>query len=352
MDYVSIKWSEDKLLMLDQRKLPLEETYVEGQTIEDILNGIKDMVVRGAPLIGFTGIFGMAFWVRDHFNDNDRESSLLKTADYLKSARPTAVNLAFEIDNVTELIKEKIAAEASKEDTFQMVLDFAFEQVELIKINNQRMADLAADHLKNLYGDRPLNVMTLCNTGFLACGPMGTALGVISNLKKLGRINMVYASETRPYLQGSRLTSYELRKEGVDHQIVVEGAHSYLLENKNIDAIFIGADRIVSNGDTANKVGSSSLSIIAKHYDVPFFVVAPTSSFDLSLDNGSQIEIEMRPEEEILAYKDQRIAPEGARALNPSFDISRADFIRGIFCEKGEIHPVTKENVCKTLELS
>ena len=344
MDYISIKWNNDKLSMLDQRKLPNEEVYVEAASSEDIYHAIKDMIVRGAPLIGFTGIFGILFWVKNHYSSIE---DLEKTSAYINSSRPTAVNLSFELGNAVALVKNALIQKFSQNETEKLLLHHAFKQIQQIKLDNQTMADLAADHLYELYGNKKLNIVTLCNTGFLACGPMGTALGVISNLAKLNRVNMVYASETRPYLQGSRLTSYELQKESIDHRIIVEGAHSYVLENKNIDAIFIGADRIVSNGDTANKIGSSTLCLIAKHYNIPFFVVAPTSSFDLSLSSGDDIEIELRDENEILKYKEHSIAPTGALALNPSFDISRGKFIRSIFCEKGAIFPVSNENISK-----
>ncbi|MBT7608587.1 MAG: S-methyl-5-thioribose-1-phosphate isomerase [Bacteriovoracaceae bacterium] len=342
LEYVSIRWKNDSLHILDQRKLPNEETYIIAQTSEDIFHAIKDMVVRGAPLIGFTGIFGILFWVKDVFSS---EEELNQISKYLNSSRPTAINLSFELDNAVSLVKNAIKKDKTQEETMQLILDHAMAQIDKIRIDNQKMADLAADHLYKLYGEKKLNIVTLCNTGFLACGPMGTALGVISNLSKLNRVNMVYTSETRPYLQGSRLTSYELKKEGIDHRIIVEGAHSYILENKQIDAVFIGADRIVSNGDTANKIGSSTLCLIAKHYNVPFFVVAPTSSFDLSLETGDDIEIELRDEDEILRYKEYLIAPKGATAINPSFDISRGEYIRAIFCEKGDISPVTNEKI-------
>jgi methylthioribose-1-phosphate isomerase len=342
VDYISIRWKNDKLSMLDQRKLPSEEIYVDALSSEDIYHAIKDMIVRGAPLIGFTGIFGILFWVKNKYNSIE---DLEKTSEYINSSRPTAVNLSFELKNAVSIVRDALINNVGQEEATDILLSHALAQIEKIKRDNQTMADLAADHLFELYGDKKLNVMTLCNTGFLACGPIGTALGVISNLAKLGRLNMVYASETRPYLQGSRLTSYELKKESIDHRIIVEGAHSYILENKSIDAIFIGADRIVSNGDTANKIGSSTLCLVAKHYNVPFFVVAPMSSFDLSLANGNDIEIELRDENEILKYKEYDIAPKGSLALNPSFDISRGIFIRSIFCEKGAIFPVTQEKI-------
>ena len=190
-----------------------------------------------------------------------------------------------------------------------------------------------------------MNIMTICNTGRLACGPLGTALGVITHLHQTGRLEKAWVSETRPYLQGIRLTSFELTKEGIKHDIFVEGASSYIMEHEQVDAIFVGADRIVANGDTANKIGTANLSILAKYYDIPFYVVAPSSSFDLNTASGKEIVIEQRDMDEILSCQSNRLAPEGATAYNPSFDITHHENITGIICEKGIIHNPNEETV-------
>jgi len=334
-----VKFEKNKLSFLDQRLLPNEEVFLEMKTLEDVYMAIKDMVVRGAPLIGFSGIWGMALFMKN--NPKATFEQFQRAAEYLKSARPTAVNLAFEIDRCVDLAKSKTHLTNLETD----LTNFAVSETQALYDKNYSMALIAEKELESIYGSRPLNVMTICNTGILACGVLGTALGVIVNLHHKKKLKNVYASETRPYLQGSRLTSYELLKEGIDHQIVVEGAASYLMKNKLVDAIFAGADRIVSNGDTANKVGTSSLSIIAKHYGIPFYIVAPVSSFDLSLETGSQIEIELRDQNEVLKYKDQFISHKNAKALNPSFDVTDANCMTGIICEKGLIKPVNKEIV-------
>ena len=339
----TLVWENDILKLIDQRKLPLEETYVEVTNLEECFDAIREMVVRGAPLIGFTALWGM---VLDRINNpNGTLEQIQKSADYLKEARPTAVNLAYEVDRAVELAKESL-------ETYEQKLRvFAQEQMDLLHQNNLAMAKIAQDDLEKKFGDKKLRLMTLCNTGALACGPMGTALGVISHLASQGKVEMVYASETRPYLQGGRLTAYELCKENIPHKITVEGAFSYILENNLVDAIFIGADRIVSNGDTANKIGSSSLAIVAKYYGVPFYVVAPTSSFDLAAMNGDEIDIELRPEDEILNALSCRIAPEGSSALNPSFDVTRAKNIAGIICEKGLIsEPISRDSLLNVVE--
>lgn len=339
-----LKYNNEILQLLDQRLLPGEETYLTIRTIEDCYRAIQDMVVRGAPLIGFTGIWGMALYLKH--NPKATFEQFKNAAQYLKSSRPTAVNLAFEIDRCVDMGK----AETHMNALLPKLVEHAKTEMFNLYEKNLKMAKFAEVELQKIYGDKQLNVMTICNTGVLACGVLGTALGVIINLHNQKKINMVYASETRPYLQGSRLTSFELIKEGIDHQIVVEGAASYLMKNKLVDAIFAGADRIVENGDTANKIGTSSLSIIAKHYGIPFYIVAPVSSFDLNLKNGHQIEIELRNPDEILKYKDHHIAHPDAKALNPSFDVTDHSCITGIICENGVIYPTSPENVRKVVE--
>ena len=336
-----LKYEKDVLKLLDQRLLPGEEVYMTAKTIEDCFVAIKDMVVRGAPLIGFTGIWGMVLFLKN--NPKVALPQFEQAAAYLKSARPTAVNLAYEIDRTVEMAKKETHMSA----LYPKLIEHAQKEMHNLYEKNLAMARFAEIELQKIYGDRPLNVMTICNTGTLACGVLGTALGVIVHLNQQKKIKSVYASETRPYLQGSRLTSYELIKEGISHEIVVEGAASYLMKNKLVDAIFAGADRIVENGDTANKVGTSSLSIIAKHYGIPFFIVAPVSSFDLNMKTGEEIEIELRDPNEILKFKETHIAHPDAKALNPSFDVTDHSCITGILCENGAINPVTPENVRK-----
>jgi methylthioribose-1-phosphate isomerase len=337
-------WNNGVMELLDQRKLPLEEEIVKCSTLEDAFNGIRDMVVRGAPLIGYTGIFGMALLAKDK---NLTIEKIQEAADYLNSARPTAVNLGYELKRCVEIAKNCLDEKGNLDSLQVLYIDFGHAQLDQIHKDNLSMAKFAKTELEEKLGKKKFRIMTLCNTGYLACGPMGTALGVISHLAENDQIEHVYASETRPYMQGIRLTSYELKKQNIPHDIVVEGSFSYLMKNNLIDAIFIGADRIVRNGDTANKIGSSTLSIVAKHYGVPFYVVAPTSSFDFNAESGSEIPIEMRNQDEILFCKGIRIAPEDTSALNPSFDVTDSQFIEGIFCEEGIISPVSKSELLK-----
>ncbi len=328
-----LRWENGALGLLDQRLLPGQEVFVTCQTLEDVHAAIRDMVVRGAPAIGFTALYGMALWIaaRSTF----RHAEWRAAGEFLKTARPTAVNLMYETDRTVAAALARFPDGSPAAAVHQHVLADAHEHVEALRAKNTLMAETALAELTERYGDRPLTFMTHCNTGVLACGVMGTALGVITHAHAKGRVAMVYADETRPYLQGARLTAFELAKEGIPYHLVVEGAASWLLTHKKVDAIFVGADRIAANGDTANKVGTATLAIVARHYGVPFYVVAPLSSFDFDLTSGKDIEIEMRHEDEILAWKEHRVAPTGARALNPSFDVTPAEFITGVICEGG-----------------
>ncbi|MFP5386803.1 MAG: S-methyl-5-thioribose-1-phosphate isomerase, partial [Bacteriovoracia bacterium] len=238
-----------------------------------------------------------------------------------------------------DLMKSYVFEGRSKESLYQALVEFGHTQIRESHEKNLAMAKIGVTELTKRLGDRKWKLMTQCNTGYLACGSLGTALGVISYANQHNKVEYVLADETRPYMQGTRLTAYELAKENIPYSIVVEGAASYLLSHNKVDAIFVGADRIAANGDTANKVGTSTLAIVAKHYNVPFYVVAPVSSFDTSIPDGKHIEIEMRAMTEITELKGIKLAPEGAQSINPSFDVTDHQFITGIICEKGLIDP-------------
>lgn len=346
-NYRPLIWQNDKLLLLDQRKLPHTEVFVEVNDLASCALAIKDMVVRGAPCIGFTAIYGLALWVKQQ-----KELSLescRRACDEMISARPTAVNLSYEVNRCYVKMESAVERKASSEEVFRMLVEFGDLQVHESHEKNLSMAKTGVAELTKRLGDRKWNLMTHCNTGFLACGSLGTALGVISHAHSLGKVEHVYADETRPYMQGSRLTAFELSKENIPYSIVVEGAASYLMSHGKVDAIFVGADRIAANGDTANKVGTSTLSIVAKHYGVPFYVVAPISSFDITIPDGKHIEIEMRAIEEITELAGTKLAPSGAAAVNPSFDVTDHQFITGIICEKGLINPALPGDLIKVV---
>lgn len=346
-NYRPIIWKDEKLFLLDQRLLPQTETFVEANDLKTTAAAIRDMVVRGAPCIGFTSIFGMALWVK-----NQKELTIdlcRKACDEMINARPTAVNLSFEVNRCFELMKTFINEGKPRNELYAALVEFGKVQIRESHDKNTAMAKIGVEELNKLIGDRKWRLMTHCNTGFLACGSLGTALGVISYANKLGKVEYVLADETRPYMQGTRLTAFELAKENIPYSIVVEGAASYLLSHNKVDAIFVGADRIAANGDTANKVGTSTLAIVAKHYNIPFYVVAPVSSFDISIPDGKHIEIEMRAMNEITELKGIKLAPEGAQSINPSFDVTDHRFITGIICEKGLINPANSGELVKVV---
>ena len=331
LEFSPLLFEDNILKILDQRKIPQEETFIHCHTLDDGYRAIEKMIVRGAPCIGFTAIFSLALWLK---NNKFNEEGFAKACQYLKKARPTAVNLQHEIDNTQIYIKSL----EDKSDLYKKTINYGYKQIEKLKDNNTKMAKFAEKELLEIYGNKKLNILTHCNTGFLACGCIGTALGVIEHLGK-NKINNVWVDETRPYLQGSRLTAFELSKLEIPYQIVVEGAASLLMEKGLVDAIFVGADRIVGNGDTANKIGTGNLSILAKYFNIPFYVVAPTSSFDITMPDGDEIEIEIRPESEITQYKNLQISAKNSRAYNPSFDITRGINITAIICETKCLKP-------------
>ncbi len=344
-----ILWRNNKLYVLDQRLLPHQEVVLECTSVEGVHMAIKDMAVRGAPVIGFTALYGMMLWLlqKKDFSRNDLEN----VCSYIVSARPTAVNLMFEIEEFKKFFLHSFAQDNKihvfqTTQIFEKSLSYAHKRYDEINHLNLKMAKFGYEELHRQFASKnKWNLMTHCNTGSLACGELGTALGVIDYTSKRQSDLHVWVDETRPYLQGSRLTAYELGKNSIPHSIVVEGAASYLMSHNMVDAIFVGADRIVLNGDTANKVGTSNLAIVAHYYDIPFYVVAPKSSFDLSLESGKQIDIELRDPSEILGFKDQRIAPYFSSAFNPSFDVTPHELITGIICEDGVIHRPTLETM-------
>jgi methylthioribose-1-phosphate isomerase len=342
-----IIWQQDKLFLLDQRQLPQAEVMVEINDLKQCAQAIRDMVVRGAPCIGFTAIYGMALWVKSQAKLTPESCRL--ACDEMISARPTAVNLSYEVNRCFEIMQQGLVGGTGQQQIYLQLVDFGNEQIALSQQRNLAMAQIGTAELSKLLGDRKWNLMTHCNTGFLACGSLGTALGVISHAHSMGQVEHVYADETRPYMQGTRLTAYELSKEQIPYSIVVEGAASYLLSHGKVDAIFVGADRIAANGDTANKVGTATLAIVAHHYKVPFYVVAPISSFDTTIPDGRHIEIEMRAMEEITELRGLRLAPAGANSINPSFDVTDHKFITGIICEKGLINPAHPGELLKVV---
>lgn len=351
-----ILWKEGTLTLLDQRVLPGVTSFLIAKTMEDCIFAIREMVVRGAPAIAITGAFGIALYLNG-LSQKPSLSELKKKLDELLESRPTAVNLRLAIEEFLARFPETEYNGFRLEDLQRGAEKFALFMLEEDLNNNLTLSKNAL----SLFPKNPstLNIITHCNTGALATAGHGTALGVIRSLRDAGHSLTVYADETRPYLQGARLTAWELKEEGIPAYLITDSMAGWIMSSRKIDAVIVGADRIASNGDTANKIGTYPLAIVAKHHGVPFYVAATEKSMDFRIQDGSQIPIEMRKEEEVTSFgflKDENgkpflsegiIAPKGMPALNPSFDVTPASLITGIITERGIISPVTKSNLEK-----
>jgi len=324
----AIKWQDDHLLLLDQRLLPQQVKWLDITSTEDTVAAIKDMVVRGAPAIGITAAYGVVMAVQAHHQHSPGNWKVLVEADLasLREARPTAVNLAWAIRRMSRVI------ETIDGDPFPQLLAEARAIHDEDVAANRRMGALGAELITP-----GKSVLTHCNAGSLATGGYGTALGVIRSAWQQQRIESVYADETRPWLQGARLTAWELLEDGIPTNMVVEGAASALMASGQIGWIIVGSDRIAANGDVANKIGTCNLAIIARHYGVKFMVVAPVSTCDPDMPSGQGIPIESRDQNEVLSISGDRIAAQGAQAWNPVFDITPAELVDAIVTEKAVI---------------
>jgi methylthioribose-1-phosphate isomerase len=306
-------WQSGTLRMLDQRLLPAEEVWLELTTLDQVVDSIRDMAVRGAPAIGIAAAYGMAIAA---LNGDD----LSRASSKLAASRPTAVNLFWALDRIAALCDSSpaaIEAEATRIETEDLDMNLA------IGANG---ADLIS---------KGANVLTICNTGALATSGHGTALGVIRSAHDLGRGIHVWSCETRPRLQGLRLTAYELGKEGIPFHSIADGAAGSLMAAGRVDCVIVGADRIAANGDTANKIGTYSLAVLADYHKLPFYVAAPSSTLDPSVSSGDRIVIEERSSEELTQVEGVPIAPAGCPVYNPAFDVTPARLVSAIVTETG-----------------
>ncbi len=339
-----VKWQNDQLLLLDQRILPAKEEYMALNTLKDCADAISDMVVRGAPAIGITAAYAIALGVREHYQKtpHDWYRALLQELEYLACSRPTAVNLFWAIDKARALLQP---LQQSQEDPFLPMLQLAQSIHQQDIDDNKKMAALGAELIAQSLSASAMQqcqVLTHCNAGALATGGYGTALGVIRCAFSRQLIAHVYADETRPWLQGARLTAWEMVKEKIPVSLLVEGAASHLMQQqKHADIplkwIIVGSDRIAANGDVANKIGTFGLAVLARYHGLKFMVVAPTSTIDWQTRNGEDIPIEQRDGREVLYCSGQPVAAAGARAMNPAFDVTPAHLVDAIVTEKGVV---------------
>lgn len=338
----TIEFRDGVLYLIDQRKLPLSYEFFECRTYQDVDFAIKDMVVRGAPAIGAAAAYGVVL-AAQQFMKEEKENFLKNmenALNVLSKSRPTAVNLTWAIDRMRGVL-EKVK-DLSVSDIYEALKEEAnkiyFEDLE----TNKKMAKIGNEVIKP-----NAVILTHCNTGALATVGYGTALGVIREAHYSGKNIFVYADETRPRLQGAKLTAWEFVQEGIPAKLIADSVAATLIRDGKIDIILVGADRIALNGDTANKIGTFMLSVVAKVYNVPFYVVAPTSTIDFNIETGAEIVIEERSPEEVTHINGVRIAPEGIDVYNPAFDVTPHENITGIITEKGIIRPPFRENILK-----
>jgi len=334
MGVSALTWQNGMLALLDQRFLPQHEAWLECRTAQDVADAISSMVVRGAPAIGIAAAYGAVLSAQNAILSRDWKTLIRRDLAILSESRPTAVNLNWAIQQMKACL-EKAERETVSTEFLSLADKILDEDIQA----NLSMAENATGCFEG-EENKPFSVMTHCNTGSLATGGYGTALGVIRNAWRKGFIDQVYAGETRPWLQGARLTAWELERDGIPVTLNADGAASWLMANRPIKWVIVGADRITAYGDVANKIGTYSLAVLARHHGVRFMVVAPSSTVDMDLDSGSEIEIEMRSPDELTRFGGQLVAPSGVQAINPVFDITPAGLIDAIVTEKGVIeHP-------------
>jgi len=321
-----IVWSEPVLRLLDQRVLPHQLQYLDCTSAEDVAAAIHGMAVRGAPAIGIAAAYGLVLAVRRDARSFDQAFQVLA------ESRPTAVNLRWALERMRGVWQRSSSAEAL-----------------LAEARAIHEEDLAQNLRIGAYGAALLpmgaKVVTHCNTGALATGGHGTALGVIRSAWAAGGLAQVFNTETRPWLQGARLTAWELHEEGIPAKLVADGAVAHLMTREKIDWVIVGADRIAANGDTANKIGTYALAVAAKRHGVKFMVAAPSGTFDLHCPNGNAIPIEERTPRELTEFRGEPVAPLGYDAFNPVFDVTPAELIDAIVCERGVIAPVSEQAI-------
>ncbi|HIP61841.1 MAG TPA: S-methyl-5-thioribose-1-phosphate isomerase [Sulfurovum sp.] len=326
---------EDRFFLLDQTKLPTEETIEEQTAVEQVYDSIYQLKVRGAPAIGIAGAYGLVISLKNSLDlDLDLFLALIrKNADYLNSSRPTAVNLSWALNRMV-----KIADDFDKTATAKELYRVLKSEAIAIHESDIETCRLIGEHGARLIKE-DCGVLTLCNAGALATGGIGTALAPMYVAWANGMRFKAYSSETRPLLQGARITAWELNKFGIDTTLIADSVSSYLMSLGKVDVIIVGADRVANNGDAANKIGTASLAINAKHYAVPFYIACPYSTIDTASKSGENIVVEERGAEELIYIKGQQIAPKDIKVFNPAFDVTDHSLIAGFITEKGIILP-------------
>ena len=341
--FQSIQWLGSMIRIIDQTRLPDEEIYIDLHSPEEVWDAIRKLKVRGAPAIGITGAYGFYLGIKDE-KFADVESVIEKShqiAKYLNSSRPTAVNLNWALERLIRLLPESdetVNSDDLKKNILSEAIAIHEEDRKLCKLIGENGLDIVPENAR---------ILTHCNTGSLATAQYGTAFSVIYHAYQEGKLKKVWVDETRPLLQGSRLTAWELMKAGIPFTLNIDSAAASLMQSGEVDLVITGADRITANGDTANKIGTYSLAVLANAHKIPFYIAAPYSTIDLKLEHGDDIEIEQRSSHEVTSFGERITAPDSIEVYNPAFDVTPHHLITAIITEKGIIKPDYRINLKK-----
>jgi methylthioribose-1-phosphate isomerase len=340
-----IYWDGDAVAILDQRILPRREVVLRCTTPQQVVNAIKTMAIRGAPAIGVAGAMALALGARSILAADTQtfRTKFVRLCQQVRTARPTANNLAWAVERVYSVLVEN--PQAQVEDLQRLIREKSDEILQEDVTTNVQIGNWGAKVIS-----RGARVLTYCNAGALATADYGTAVGVIRSAFESDPSLHVYACETRPFLQGARLTSLELHRAGIPVTLITDNAAGSLMQKNQIDVVVVGADRIAANGDTANKIGTYTMAVLARTHDIPFYVAAPRSTIDPSISSGAEIPIEQRSPKEVTHLFGKAIAPEGVQALNPAFDVTPHKYISGIITEVGILTKPFSKAIRKALE--
>ena len=337
----TIEWTDKGVRLIDQTKIPYEFTMVDINTYEEMGVAIRDMLVRGAPAIGIAGAFGVALGAQSLVSESSKfefVSKLEKIGEYLVSVRPTAVNLSWAVKRQLDFVKS-----SDHNDISRLITELKNNAIKIYEEDieiNKKIGDYGADIIPE-----GATIQTHCNAGALATGGYGTALGVVRSAFARDKTIRVFADETRPRQQGAKLTTWELVADGIPTTLITDGMCGFFMSQGMIDVVIVGADRIAANGDTANKIGTYTVAIVAKEHNIPFYIAAPLSTIDISIKSGAEIPIEERDREEVTHVNGSRICTEGVNIINPGFDVTPAKYISGIITEVGILRPDYIESI-------
>jgi len=332
--YFTLVWTGRSLRILDQTKLPYEEIYLDLKNAKDVWKAIRNLQVRGAPALGVIAAYGLYLGIKNSPSQHrsDFLAQIHKVKSYLETSRPTAVNLFTALRRIEEKLKNTPFS-SSEEGKKKVLLE-----AKKIQKEDEIFCDRIAEFGLPLIPDKTV-ILTHCNAGALATAGAGTALAVIFKAKEKGKKISVFADETRPLLQGSRLTAWELQRQGIDFTLICDNMAGWMMRQKRVNLVLVGADRIAANGDAANKVGTYSLTVLARYHKIPFYVAAPATTFDLDIPNGGSIPIEERCGDEVTDFAGKKVAPPGVKTCNPAFDVTPASLITAFITDQGVIRP-------------